>query len=193
LTRHRVGSVVVAVARLNPKTRRSICLPANLAQGARPVGPVTHSHWRAGALSCRSPDHLFDLPASAFHRRDPASVAGLSGTSASHLLNSPLLLRVGDLIKGCEELLRLRRTRAAKSGGDGTAIDSAVSTNVRRAPLRLILREVLHIDPWGAGGRRGASRKMVRRDLRRKASRIAVRAEVARIAGHWDLTRSRDQ
>ena len=66
-------------------------------------------------------------------------------------------------------------------------------SDVRRDPPRLILREVLHIDPPEAGGRRGASRVMARRDTCRDVSRIAAQGEVARIAGHRDLTRSRGQ
>jgi len=64
--------------------------------------------------------------------------------------------------------------------------------DVDRNPPRLILREVLHIDPAEAGGRRAES-VMTRRDTCRDVSRIAAQGEVARIAGHRDLTRSRGQ
>ena len=53
-------------------------------------------------------------------------------------------------------------------------------------------REVLHVSLWEVGGR-GASQEMPHRGTRRGESRIAVRGEVARIAGHRDLTPSRDQ
>jgi hypothetical protein len=61
-------------------------------------------------------------------------------------------------------------------------------------------REVFHIGLWEVGGRgeemsrRGASQEMPHRGTRRGKSRIAAREEVvARIAGHQDPTRSRDQ
>ena len=56
---------------------------------------------------------------------------------------------------------------------------------------RLILRELFHIGLREVGGRKGAPREVPRRGTRREVSRIA--AEATRIAGHRDLTRSRDQ
>jgi hypothetical protein len=59
-------------------------------------------------------------------------------------------------------------------------------------PLNARREEAAHIARWEVG-RMEASREMLRRGTRRKASRIAARAEVTRIAGYRVLIRTPDQ
>ena len=59
-------------------------------------------------------------------------------------------------------------------------------------PLNARPEEAAHIARWEVG-RMEASREMLRRGTRRKASRIAARAEVTRIAEYRVLIRTPDQ
>lgn len=59
-------------------------------------------------------------------------------------------------------------------------------------PLNARREEAAHIARWEVG-RMEASREMLRRGTRRKASRIAARAEVTRIAEYRVLIRTPDQ